>query len=234
MMGELGAGSGAAGAGGAGISTRHRALLREGLSALGVSPGREVVDSLLLFLQELLRWNTRTNLVGTSDPGEIITRHILDSLTVLHLLKQEKRPILDVGAGAGFPSIPLSVADRELRVHAAERRRKRAAFLRNVSVMLGLPGYTVLERDVCHLNGRYGVILSRAVSGLPRLLADTRKLREEGAVIIAFKGKMSEIDREMEQLRRSLPRDAGYRFRVERVRPPGRDEERNIVIIETP
>jgi len=219
---------------GSGTAGEHRSLLREGLGALGVPAGREVVDPLLLFLRELLLWNARTNLVGTSDPEEIITRHILDSLTAYPLLKREERPILDVGAGAGFPSIPLSVACRGLRVYAVERRRKRAAFLRNAGVLLGLERYTVVERDVRHVSGRYGVILSRAVSGLPALLADTRRIREEGAVIIAYKGKLSEIDREMEQLRRTLPPEAGYRFRVEPVRPPGRNEERNIVIIETP
>ncbi|MFW6180601.1 MAG: 16S rRNA (guanine(527)-N(7))-methyltransferase RsmG [Spirochaetota bacterium] len=232
--GSAGAGEKPPGTPGPGITAEHRELLGEGLRALGVPAGREVVDSLLLFLRELLLWNARTNLVGSADPGEIITRHILDSLTAYPLVKGEKRPILDVGAGAGFPSLPLSVALRELRVYAVERRRKRAAFLRNVSVMLGLERYTVVERDVRHVSGRYGVILSRAVAGLYRLQEDTGRLREDGAVIIAYKGKLSEIDREMEQLRRILPPEAGYRFRVEPVRPPSRNEERNIVIIETP
>lgn len=120
-------------------------------------------------------------------------------------------------------------------MYAAERRRKRAAFLRNVSLLLGLSNYTVLESDVRHLQGSYGVVLARAVAELEQLYRSCRKLLEERAVIIAYKGKMSEIHREMERLKQRLDREKGFRFRVEQVKIPHLEqEERNIVIIETP
>ena len=104
-----------------------RDLLKEGLTGLKIEATKKVLDSLVLFIEELVLWNRKTNLIGTSDVTEIITRHIFDSLTVYPLLKARKGSILDIGAGAGFPSVPLAIVDETLSICAVERRRKRAS-----------------------------------------------------------------------------------------------------------
>lgn len=215
------------------ISSEHMDLLREGLAELAVPVSSGTLSLFRTFLEELLLWNSKTNLVGTDDPARLITGHVLDSLAVHRLLKNENRSILDVGAGAGFPSIPLCIANPGLNMYAAERRRKRAAFLRNAAVILRLSRYTVIERDVRHITGCFGVVLARAVAELAALYRGVSGMTEENGVIIAFKGKSDQIHRELEQLKDLRSRDRDIRFRVERVNVPHCRDERNIVIIET-
>ena len=86
-------------------------LLREGLLSIGIEPSDMLVADFGTFLDELMIWNGKTNLVGTENRAGIIVRHVFDSLTVYPLLREMKGPILDIGAGAGFPSIPLAIVD---------------------------------------------------------------------------------------------------------------------------
>jgi len=210
------------------------AILRNGLHSLGIAHTETILNSFRIFLEELLLWNKKTNLVGTSDQREIITRHILDSLTVYDLLKNTKKSILDVGAGAGFPSIPLSIVERNMRISAVERRKKRAAFLKNISSMLCLEHYSVLERDIREVTAHYDIILSRGVGELALLYKLSKRVVKENALIIAFKGKITEINREMERLKESINDEDDLSLRVQKVKVPYLDEEeRNIVIIET-
>ncbi|MGQ9615847.1 MAG: 16S rRNA (guanine(527)-N(7))-methyltransferase RsmG [Spirochaetota bacterium] len=208
-------------------------LLEGGLKALGIKPSPEMLSSFGKFLDELLIWNRKTNLVGTSDENDIIIRHILDSLTVYSLLKNIGGTIIDVGAGAGFPSIPLSIVDPSLRITAVERRSKRVAFLENVSTILRLKNYRVIGRDVEEVGERFDVVLFRGFGELKSLYLLSKKILKETGMIIAFKGKIKEINKEMERLKSQL-KDTSVKFRVQKVKTPYlEEEERNIVIIET-
>lgn len=207
-------------------------LLEGGLKALGIKPSPEMLSSFGKFLDELLVWNRKTNLVGTSDEKDIIIRHILDSLTVYSLLKNNGGTIIDVGAGAGFPSIPLSIVDPSLRITAVERRSKRVAFLENVSTILRLKNYRIIGRDVEEVGERFDVVLFRGFGELKILYQLSKHILKETGMIIAFKGRIKEINREMERLKSQL-KDTSVKFRVQRVTTPYlEEEERNIVIIE--
>ncbi|KPJ88359.1 MAG: hypothetical protein AMS17_05805 [Spirochaetes bacterium DG_61] len=194
----------------------------------------EKVDSFSLFLEELLLWNRRTNLIGKATTREIIIRHVFDSLSVYHLLKEKNASILDVGAGAGFPSVPLAIIDRALRIAAVERRHKRAAFLQNIAVLLNLDHLEVIEADVRDISGRFDVVLARGVGELAVLYELTRKTVKEHAMIIAFKGRITEIEKEVSRLKEKTAGGKSLNLSIQRVRVPFLDEEeRNIVIIET-
>ncbi len=234
-----------------GLSFEDRKLLEEGLVRLGIgaqcakrverkkrgasrrSPDSEVSDLISRFIDELLLWNRNTNLVSTSSPREIIVRHVFDSLSVCHLLKSENGSILDIGSGAGFPAIPLAIVYRNLRVHAAERRHKRASFLRNAALILGLENVSVLEKDVRDIKGSYDALLSRGVGDLSYLYQIGRALLREKAMIIAFKGKITEIEKEVSRLKAKTT-DKDMHLSIQRVKVPHlEDEERNFVIIQT-
>ena len=211
----------------------ERELMGEGLRELGIVPTSGVLDSFLLFIDELARWNKKTNLIGHIDRDQIIIRHILDSLTVYRLLPSRKGSILDLGAGAGFPSLPLAIVDPSLSITAVEKRRRRAAFLENMRTLLRLPAYRVIERDVRDVKEAFDIILARAVGELPVLYTLAKNAIKEGTVIIAFKGKISEIDREMKNLQEKVQREGDHNIRIQRVQVPHlKEEERNIVIIE--
>ncbi len=212
----------------------RRSLLERGLARLGIEPTGRVLDLLCLFIDELLLWNGKMNLVGTSDVREIVVRHVLDSLSVYPFIKHVKEPILDIGAGAGFPSVPLAVVDGSLTLCGVERRRKRAAFLNNAAVILRLANYKVLERDVRDIEGRYRVVLARGVGELLFLYGLVRRILEERAMIIAFKGKLSEIEKEVGRLKGAIQPEKNVNLHIQKVEVPYLyDEERNIVIIET-
>jgi 16S rRNA (guanine527-N7)-methyltransferase len=211
----------------------ERELLKHGLRELGIVPLPGIIDKFFLFIDELLLWNRKTNLVGTENREDIILRHILDSLTVYPLLPLKKGSILDLGAGAGFPSLPLAIVDPGLSIAAVEKRRLRAAFLENVSVRLGLHEYRVIERDVRELREKFDIVLARAVGELAVLYTLAAKVIQEGTMIIAFKGRISEIDREMKNLRKRMNEEDRDHIRIQRVQVPHlNEEERNIVIIE--
>jgi 16S rRNA (guanine527-N7)-methyltransferase len=211
-----------------------RKLLSEGMAALKIDAPPEAIGALMLFIEELLLWNRKTNLIGTSDKTEIIQRHILDSLTVYPLLKPYKGPILDIGAGAGFPSVPLAVVDKTLSICAVERRRKRASFLRNAAAILGLNNLTVLECDARNVKGRYAAVMARGVGELALLYDLSKGFLKEKSMIIAFKGKITEIEKEVSRLKGKQTENEDYNLNIQKVKIPGLDEEeRNIVIIET-
>lgn len=153
--------------------------LVEGLDALGceISPGQ--IAMFETYRDELLRWNRGTNLTAITDPVEIEIRHFLDSLTLLKALDVRDTTtdlnLLDVGAGAGFPGIPLKVILSDARLVLLEATGKKAAFLSHVVRLLGLKDTTVvhgraevLAHDVAHRE-RYDVVVARAVAPLATL-----------------------------------------------------------------
>jgi 16S rRNA (guanine527-N7)-methyltransferase len=216
------------------LTPAQRTLLEAGLGKLGISCTVKSLELFSIFIGELLLWNRKTNLVGTQDVGQIITRHILDSLSVYYLLKSENGTILDIGTGAGFPSVPLKIVADQLSITACERRSRRAAFLRNVSTLLGFIDYRVLERDVREVGEKFDVILARGVGELKALVSLTRKVIKERSMIIAFKGKITEIEKEMKRLKESNSSQNGMSLDIQSVKVPYLDkEERNIVIITT-
>jgi len=230
------------------IQSEDRELLAQGIRTLVIEKNareesathwekaflREKIRLFSLFIEELLLWNTKTNLIGKAGVRDVIVRHVFDSLSVYYLLKGKDASILDVGAGAGFPSIPLAIVDRALRITAVERREKRAAFLENVSVLLGLDNLCVFQGDVRNTRGTYDIILARGVGDLSSIHKLTRKVVKEHAMIIAFKGKITEIEKEISRLKEKTANAKGLGLSIQQVKVPCLDEEeRNIVIIET-
>lgn len=87
--------------------------LTEGAKALGIALQPAQVAALLTLVSELAEWNTRINLTAISEPTEVVDKHLLDSLAVLPYLRGLR--IADVGTGAGFPGLPLAIADLDRR-----------------------------------------------------------------------------------------------------------------------
>jgi 16S rRNA (guanine527-N7)-methyltransferase len=123
----------------------NRQCLAEGLDQLGVDLQASTQEALLRYLSLLARWNRVYNLSAIREPGQMLTHHLLDSLAVLPLLKASVKAdrdhapsLIDVGAGAGLPGLPLALAWPSLRVVLAEPVGKKAAFLRQCVAELGL------------------------------------------------------------------------------------------------
>ncbi len=200
--------------------------LRSGAQALGLSLSDEQVQRLLGYMGLIQKWNKVYNLTAVRDPADMLTHHLLDSLTAIAPLSRhtQGQPIrlLDVGSGGGLPGVVLAICMPELNVSCVDTVAKKAAFVQQVAVSLKLPNLRGLHARVESLTDPYQVISSRAFASLPDFVTWSRSALAEGGVWMAMKGKhpQEEID--------ALPEDVKV-FHVEPLTVPGLDVERCMV-----
>jgi 16S rRNA (guanine527-N7)-methyltransferase len=200
--------------------------LRAGSQALGLSLSAEQQQRLLDYMALIQKWTKVYNLTAVRDPAEMLTHHLLDSLTAVapltrHTQGQPTR-LLDVGSGGGLPGVVLAICMPELSVTCVDTVAKKAAFVQQVAVSLKLPNLRGLHARVESLTDPYQVICSRAFASLPDFVTWSRSALAEGGVWMAMKGKhpQDEID--------ALPADVKV-FHVEPLTVPGLDVERCMV-----
>jgi 16S rRNA (guanine527-N7)-methyltransferase len=223
-------------------------LLREGLSLLEV-PGAERAAVLFeRYISELEKWNPRFGLVKASGE-ELVVKHVLDSISAWRVvsalaaggrLHSTAAPaaapapggtVLDVGSGAGFPGIPLAAVLPSLSFTLLERSSRRAAFLGNCALLLGLANVRVLESDLSGVSRggapAFDVLTLRAFAPLGRFLDDLARAGLRWGAIVAYKGKASRVREELEEI--GPARASGAQ--VLPVSVPFLDEERHLVVI---
>ena len=115
-------------------------LFVQGIRRLDTNVTDRQVDQFLRYRQELLDWNTRFNLTAITDPDEILFKHFLDSVSLLTVYDKPQARILDIGAGAGFPGLPLKLLRPQWRVVLLEATGKKVTFLQHVIETLQLQG----------------------------------------------------------------------------------------------
>jgi 16S rRNA (guanine527-N7)-methyltransferase len=123
--------------------TEAHDLMERGTRELGLDLAPERIDQFLTYLELLLKWNRKMNLTALRSPREIIIHHFLDSLLLLPHLPQNAR-LLDIGSGAGFPGLPLKIAQPGLTIDLVEATAKKASFLKEAIRCLGLSGMNVI------------------------------------------------------------------------------------------
>src|SRR5713226_9183855 len=119
----------------------------EGLHQLGLELTEQQLEQFLRYRQELLDWNRRINLTAITDPGEVLIKHFLDSLSLLLVYDRPAAHLLDIGAGAGFPGLPIKIVRPQWHVVLLEATGKKVRFLQYVLETLQL-------RDVVAVHGR--------------------------------------------------------------------------------
>jgi 16S rRNA (guanine527-N7)-methyltransferase len=113
--------------------------LAEAARLISVSLSSEQIHKFLAYLAELKRWNAVTNLTSLVDDREIIIKHFIDSIAVLQFIDIEPNgSVLDIGAGAGFPSLPLKIVRSDLRPSLIESNAKKTSFIRYITGTLVL------------------------------------------------------------------------------------------------
>lgn len=207
----------------AAMHTDPHAALDAGLAALGLAPG--LAGPLRRYLALLERWNRTYNLTAIRDPGEMVTLHLLDSLSMAAHVRGVAR-LADLGTGAGLPGIPLAIALPALQVTLVESNGKKARFLREAVRSLGLDNARVSESraEAVDMPGAFDAITARAMATVGDILAVGGHLLEPGGRLLAMKG--ARPDAEVA----ALP--AGWR--VEAIHPlavPGLAAERHLVVV---
>lgn len=144
-----------------------------------------------LYLKELIEWNKRFNLTAVTKPEDIRKKHFEDSLLLLSALPLNRESVLDVGAGAGFPGIPLKIACPEIKLTLLESTSKKVEFLKHIIKVLGLKNAeTVWERaeEFVHKNReKFDLVVARAVAKLNLLCEYCLPLVKVGGKFVAYK-----------------------------------------------
>ena len=196
--------------------------LAAGLAELGISLSEVAQRKLLAFRDLLLKWNKTYNLTALRDPEQAISHHLLDSLAILPHVASG--PLLDVGSGGGLPGIPLAIARPDLSVSMVDTVQKKATFLQQASIELGLKNVVVHHARVEEMQGQYAQISSRAFAEIGLFVRLTRHLLAPGGRWLAMKGVRP--DDEL----KALPDDIA----VEAIVPlavPGLAAERHLIIL---
>ena len=166
------------------------ALLAQGIASMGLAVSDEAQQKLLAYLVLLQKWNKVYNLTAVRDPLEMVTLHLLDSLSVLPYVNSKN--ILDVGSGGGLPGIVLAICKPELQVTTIDTVQKKVIFMRQVKGELGLDNLTPVHARVENFKpGQpFEIVISRAFSEIALFVQLTKHLIAENGQWLAMKGIM--------------------------------------------
>ena len=202
----------------------NRQKLQSGLKEMGLDLSGEQQDKLLAYVEMLKKWNKTYNLTALRDESQIISHHLLDSLTLPPYL-EGAQTMLDVGSGGGQPGIPAVVCRPDLQITLLDANTKKTSFLQQAAIELELKNVRVVSGRVEAVQGlRADVITSRAFAELADFVNWTTHLLQDGGCWAAMKGvyPAAEIDR--------LP-DSVCVERVDKIRVPQLNAERHMVIL---
>ncbi|MDZ4254340.1 MAG: 16S rRNA (guanine(527)-N(7))-methyltransferase RsmG [Sulfuritalea sp.] len=217
------------------------AALREGLAGLGLDLPAAVQARLLAYVALLKKWNATYNLTAIRDEAEMVTQHLLDSLSVLPALQEltfagprsgipgrqsPGRRWADIGSGAGLPGIPLAIVRPDLDMTLVETVAKKSAFQRQAKIELGLANLTVVNRRVEELpGGAFDAVISRAFAELADFVRLAGHLPTPDGRLYAMKGLLP--DDEIGRLPQAWEVVDCIRLSV-----PGLDAQRHLIILE--
>jgi len=196
--------------------------LSAGCHALGVPLSAAQARDQITLLRKLVEWNGRLNLTSITEPGEMLRKHLLDSLAVLPHLHGMR--IADVGTGAGFPGLPLAICAPERQFTLIDSIAKKCRFVEHAVGVLGLANVTVVNAraEAWKPLVAFDTVVARALSSVADFIGHAGHLCVSSGRMLAMKGRTPQAELE------ALPR--GWRVvNVHRLEIPGLDAERHLV-----
>jgi len=156
---------------------------------LGVTLTAADAARLVELIDELARWNERYNLTGITTQPQMVTHHLLDSLAVNAQLAGQR--VADVGTGAGFPGLPLAVANPQRHFTLIDSTAKKIRFVAHAAQLLELANVTALHARAERMRPQqpFDTVVARALAPLPRLLQTVAPLCGPRTRVLAMKGK---------------------------------------------
>lgn len=174
-------------------------ILEKGALELGVDLTEAQAASFLGYLRELQAWNKKINLTTITEAKDIIIKHFLDSLTPVRLLSGIQN-LLDIGAGGGFPGLPLKIAMPALKVTLMDSVEKKVHFIRHMIRTLGLKDIEAISGrvespELIHrLSGSFDCVTSRAFAELDAFVTLAAPYLKPGGFLLALKGPAVEAE----------------------------------------
>lgn len=204
---------------------------------LDIQLSQTQIDAFDLYARELIDWNQRFNLTSITDPEQIRSKHFLDSLSCWLALRQSPPGrLIDVGAGAGFPGLPVKILQPEMQLTLVEATAKKAGFLEHMVQVLGLRDVTVLAKraeevgQMTEHREAYDWAIARAVASMATLAEYLLPLVKVGGSALAQKAKGAKD--EIEAGQNAVEKLGGGNIKSISVKIPDLDEERWLVVVE--
>ena len=214
-------------------------LLADGALELGIKLTDQQLAQFETYYRELHQWNQRVNLTAITEYSEVQVQHFLDSLSCCLAFPQglpANGKIIDIGAGAGFPGLPLKLVFPDFQLTLSDSVGKKTAFLRHLLQVLELPDVRVLTARAEQLGRapetreRFDLVLARGVAKLPALLEYTLPLCRIGGQVVAW--KHGGIQQELESAQRALQLLGGRWKEIIPVTLTGLTDNRLLVLAE--
>ena len=163
--------------------------IASGVQSLGQELSEESVQKCARLLCELDRWNARMNLTAIRDPHELVGVHVLDSLAIRPFIAGQS--LIDIGTGAGFPGLPIAIAEPGLTVELLDSNARKIGFVQHIIGELDIRNaVAVRSRAENYAPGkRFDTVTARALAPIPRLIELGGHLVAEKGVMLVLKGR---------------------------------------------
>lgn len=200
------------------------AQLKQGAQDLSLELDGDRFDQLLQYLQEFSRWNQAYNLSAVRQIDQMVSRHLIDSLSILPHLPEGR--FIDVGTGGGLPGMVMAICRPQQPITLLDSNGKKTRFLFHVKTLLGLDWVQV---EHCRVEDhrpveKYQGVVSRAFASLVDMTHWCRHLLADGGRFYAMKGVYPE--QELADIRPQFQLCDNIRLRV-----PGEEAERHLLVI---
>lgn len=191
--------------------------LQQGLTLIDIKYDKDIIQKFRRYIEVLYEYKNRLHLLSHQDYNHISKRHFLTSLVVFHYIKNYTNAC-DIGAGAGFPSIPLKILKPEIEFTLFESKKKKARFLRHVVCELNLSDVEIIDRRAEHYKAKkFDLILLKAVGKIKKLIKTIDALIKPGGCAIFFKSH--QIEGEIRAAGKELKKK-GFCVQVEKLFTP--------------
>ena len=192
-----------------------RQTLLAGLPAYSVTLSDGQIDALCRFGEALIEKNAVMNLTAITEPSAVAQLHFLDCIALLNAADFHGKRVIDVGCGAGFPGVPLKIAEPSIRLTLLDSLAKRMNWLSETLPALGVDAEIITARAeefAAQRREQYDLATSRAVARLNVLAELCLPYVRVGGKFLAMKGALAQ--EEVEEARRGIERLGGHVLRI--------------------
>ena len=214
-------------------------ILIDGCQKMGININNEQIRKFSRYLELLVQWKQKINLTSLKTSREIIIKHFLDSISCIKIINKyidtEGISVIDVGAGAGFPGMPIKIICPSIRLSLLEARKKKTIFLEKVTEEMNFQQVKILNGRAetfgkgTDYREKYDIAISRAVARLNVLSEYCLPLVKVGGLFVAQKGRS--YKEETEKSLKTIKFLGGELIGVENVRVPFINQERYLLVI---